>query len=753
VNSPASPTGRRRKPRARIAGNVSLAAARIVAVARLCQNSLSTRQLQMRKQKSTPPTGEFRQPATDASATRQESQPLPVPAPTRFFWLCAAASVLAILAAYANHFHNSFHFDDAHAVVDNVYIRDLHNIPRFFTDATTFSSLPANQTWRPIVSTSLAIDYHLAHGLHPLWFHISTFFWFLVQLALMYLLYRYILDAVEPRAANRYVSLFAVLWYALHPVTAETVNYVIQRADLYATLGVVAGLVIYIRFPAARKFGFYLLPVILGAMSKATAVVFGGILFLYIFLFEEDADWNRVGQTIVRALPALLVSGILAILNIKLTSKSYLPATTPSTMYWATQPYVLMKYVRSLLLPLWLSADTDMTPFSGFTDILAICGIVFCAAFLLFAFAMIKRREHRPIAFGIFWFFFASAPTSVFVLAEVENDHRMFFPFVGLVLSVTWAAALVIFEWLKRAPETRAATIRAVQLIGALILIAYGIGTWQRNEVWRSEESLFYDVTIKSPTNGRGLMNYGLTQMEKGEAQRALDYFTRAAAFTPAYPTLEINTGIADGVLNRQQDAEAHFRRAISLAPNDAQPYFYYGRWLKTQGRLTECVQEEKLAIAKNPPWLEPRYLLMETYVEQGQWNPLKELAQDTLRLAPNDQTAQQYLKRSENAQDEVKNAEKLVADHPTAENYLDLSLLYDRTGRYQDCIAAAKKAIQLRPNYPEAYNNIAAAYEDLHQWDEAIAAAQQALKLKPDYQLAKNNLTYSLSQKNLKSR
>jgi len=60
------------------------------------------------------------------------------------------------------------------------------------------------------------------------------------------------------------------------------------------------------------------------------------------------------------------------------------------------------------------------------------------------------------------------------------------------------------------------------------------------------------------------------------------------------------------------------------------------------------------------------------------------------------------------------------------------------------------KKALQLRPNYPEAYNNIAAAYEDLHLWDQAIDAAQAALRLKPDYQLAKNNLAYSLAQKKL---
>ena len=689
-------------------------------------------------------------PSKPVSPRGHEDLPLQQSNRRDHFLVFVSLACLSIFAAYSNHFHNSFHFDDAHTVEQNFFIRDLHNIPRFFTDATTFSTLPANQTWRPIVSLSLALDYRLARGLDPFWFHVSTFLWFLVLLGLTYLLYRDVFDAVEPRPANRYIALFAVLWFALHPVVAETVNYVIQRADLYATLGVVAGLVIYIRSPRLRKFGLYLIPVAVGAMSKATAVVFGGILLLYIFLFEEDADWKHVVRSVVRALPALAVSGIFAVLDIKMTAKTYLPATTPPSMYWATQPYVLLRYVRSLFLPFWLSADTDLAPFSGIADPLALVGIVFCLALIAAGFLAMKRREHRPIAFGIFWYFFASAPTSIFVLAEVENDHRMFFPFVGLILSVTWGAALMAFKWLERSPQSRGRIIRGVQVVTALVLVAYAVGTYERNRVWRTEESLFYDVTIKSPTNGRGLMNYGLTQMEKGETQKALDYFVRAAAFTPNYPTLEINTGIAEGVLNRNQDAEAHFRRAIALAPDDAQPHFYYGRWLKLQGRVMECIQEEKLAVAKNPVWLDPRYLLMQAYLEQGQWFALKELAQDTLVLAPGDQNAQRYLAASENGRDEVTKAEKLADSQPTPENYLSLSLLYHRTGRYQDCIAAAKKALQLKPDYPEAYNNIAAAYEDLHQWDQAIEAAQAALRLKPDYQLAKNNLDYSLAQKKL---
>src|SRR5881394_3901057 len=81
----------------------------------------------------------------------------------------------ALLAAYANHFHNSFHFDDAHTVVNNASIRALRNVPLFFRDATTFSSLPSNQSYRPLVSTLVAIDYWLAHGLEPFWFHLSIF--------------------------------------------------------------------------------------------------------------------------------------------------------------------------------------------------------------------------------------------------------------------------------------------------------------------------------------------------------------------------------------------------------------------------------------------------------------------------------------------------------------------------------------------------------------------------------------------------
>src|SRR5437899_1663195 len=144
--------------------------------------------------------------------------------------LGCALLLMALVAAYANHFHNSFHFDDAHTIVTNSAIRELRNIPVFFRDATTFSSLPSNQSYRPLVSTLLAIDYSLGHGLQPFWFHLSIFALFVaLTLLLAFVIYRLIDPPTDGFAAanNLWIAGAAAAWYGLHPANADTVNYII----------------------------------------------------------------------------------------------------------------------------------------------------------------------------------------------------------------------------------------------------------------------------------------------------------------------------------------------------------------------------------------------------------------------------------------------------------------------------------------------------------------------------------------------
>jgi tetratricopeptide (TPR) repeat protein len=711
-------------------------------------------------------------------------------------WLLLAAVLLAVTATYANHFHNGFHFDDAHAVVDNPSIRSLANLPRFFSDATTFSILPANRTYRPFVSASLAMDYALGRGYVPFWFHLSTFIVFLLQLVGMYALYLAVLRRIRPAAefetGNQIVSLLAVAWYGLHPAIAETVNYIIQRGDIFSTAGVVAALALYARFPAIRRSGLYLLPFLFGLLSKPPALVFPFLLWLYVALFEPSRE-RRLYRSLLAALPSLAACIVLLVFESTMTPKSYAPSILSAADYRMTQSFVLLRYFGSLFLPLHLNIDTDLTAFHTFNTS-ALAGFLFVIAILVVAWLTARKESARPIAFGLFWFLIASVPTSFYVLSEVENDHRMYFPFVGLVFAVVWSFWMAFEFLLQRVSQPL--TVRQVVLAGVLVLLAvYAFGTYRRNQVWRTDESIWRDDIAKSPHNGRGLMNYGLTQMAKGAYPAALDSFQRALLYTPNYPTLEINLGVVYGVMFQAKEAAQHFQRAIQLAPGSDETHYFYGRWLYQSGDLPAAVRELDTATRLNPSrqaaqsllavaqkmgntvgyWVDaslyqyrsgdymaciadaqkalninpntaPAYNnIGAAYAALQQWDLAIQSEREALRIDPSFVVAKNNL----NAY-----TQQVVPSSPkTAEEWLNLSLRDNQAGLFQKSIQDAREALKLRPDYAEAYNNIAAGYEGLHDWDRAIEAAQKAVSLKPDFQLAKNNLAWAKQQRSAQPR
>lgn len=641
---------------------------------------------------------------------------------------------VVVALVYATHFENAFQFDDSHSIVDNPHIRDLSFIPQFFVDARTFGTLPQNQQYRPLVSTSLAIDYWLGGGLRPTMFHISTFLWFLLQLALMYRLFRALGERAEPRLAYG-VACFATAWYALHPVTAETINYVIQRGEVYATLGIVAGLLIYVNAPARRRTGLYLLPVLLGLLSKEITIVFPALLFGYVRAFEQDTTTKALRQ----CLPATLVCLAAGCFVLAMRSPSHETGGASYYAYWITQPLVILRYAGALFLPLHLSADSDYQSVASLFERGAWAALVVLTATIPAVIWCTRYRLWRPVAFGLWWYLLALMPTSVLPLAEVENTHRMYLPFVGLVLACSWTAAVAIERWWPVAAKPRWLSAACVAL-----LCAYAWGALQRNMVWRSEESLWRDVTIKSPHNPRGLMNYGLTLMAKGEAGAALEYFERAAMLSPAYPVLEINRGIANGELGNDAAARVHFERALTLAPREARGHYFYARWLLKQGRQPDAIAHLQAACEENPAFLEAAHLLMAILSQEQRWGDLERMVAGTLRRFPGDAAASSYQDVVRAAADEIVRLRAAASAAPSADTYVDLSLLLYRFERFSECVDAARHAVALRPDSAEAYNNIAAAYAELEQWEEAIAAARAALRVRPDFPLARNNLAWA---------
>jgi len=639
--------------------------------------------------------------------------------------------LLAVCCAYANSFQNSFHLDDFHTITDNPAVRSLRNVPRFFTDATTFSVLPANRTYRPMVSTTLALDYALGHGYKPFWFHFGTFLFFLALIALLCAFYQLLFDSIRPSQANAGLALFGAAWFGLHPAIAETVNYIIQRGDLYCTLGCVAALYLYARFPARRSTGVYLLPLVFALLSKPPAAVFPVLLIAYIYFFEHESEdaMPRLRTAVIAAAPSIALTAVLLALQSVMTPKSFTPTIFSAADYRLTQPYVWMRYFASLFLPLHLNVDTDLTLLSTL-NLQAVAGLLFLAVLAVAIWIAARRRALYPIAFGLIWFVVTQLPTSLYPLAEPENDHRMFFSFVGLILAVVWTGA----QLYQRIPaDERRARLRPALIVAAvLILCGYAYGVRQRNTIWHDEESLWHDDVIKSPHNGRGLMIYGLTQMNKGNYPVALDFFERALQYTPNYSTLEINLGVVNGAMADQGDAtrtaqaEAHFLRAISLSPTDDTPHAFYARWLTTHHRDAEAIAQCQIAIALNPQRPMQRELLIDAYNRAGNSEGARQAAISALAAVPKDPAALQQLA------------------HPATQDanyWINLSLAQYLQKQYQASIDSALRALAIDPKLATAYNNIGASYAGLLQWKDAVHNEQEAVRLDPTLQIAQNNL------------
>lgn len=632
--------------------------------------------------------------------------------------------ILAFLA-YSNHFDNAFHFDDFHTIKDNSSIRSLKNIPLFFKDATTTSTLPFNQAYRPGLTTLNALDFYLSgeNDPMPFMFHVSIFISYLVLGFLCFLLFSHLLKISLTSRYNDIVSLLFTAFFLVHTANAETINYIIARSDSFSTLMIVLSFIMYLYLPRTRKWHLYFLPSLIGFFVKEPSLMFVPLLLVYKLLFEQQLSVNQfLTKQAFRSLKQVLIPLIACIL-VFVMSRIYTPVHwqgggTNSLDYLLTQPFVIFHYVMNFILPLNLAVDTDWKPITNYHTDEMFAGLLFVAVLLIIAVRTSKLQKTRPVSFGILWFFLALAPSSSIIpFAEVLNDHRTFFPYIGLFISL----ACMLRNLLQSSPKLQAGAGKWALIFTSLLVIAlHAYGTYNRNKVWATEESLWKDATVKSPESGRVWMNYGNTLMAKGDYTGALQCYEKTVSLSPSYAYAYINIGIAKSQLGDHTNAEINFKKALELEKLVPDCYAFYGQFLVDQGRFPEAVNILQQGLSISP-------------------NHVQMLALSQQAMAASQGSA---------PDDKIKVLLESIQQDPTPEKYLDLSLAYYNNVQYQECIAAANKALLLKPDYELAYNNICAAYNKLQQWDKAIDAAEKGLKINPNNELLKGNLAVAQSGK-----
>src|SRR6185369_8342919 len=218
-----------------------------------------------------------------------------------------------------------------------------------------------------------------------------------------------------------------------------------------------------------------------------------------------------------------------------------------------------------------------------------------------------------------------------------------------------------------------------------------------RNDVWHTEESLWHDVTLKSPNNGRGWSNYGGAFVTKQDFAGALPLLIRAQRFLPYDSVIQVNLGTTYDGLGNDVEAERHFLRALAIGPGQPDPPAYYARWLESKHRLEEAQRQAETAIGLNPRAFFVRYLLLKIYSQQKNRPAFDNLMQDSLRLAYNDETARRYLEERAQAEKKAETAPPPAtpaSPAPTPEGLLNLSAQKCHERDYKGCVEYAQKAL-----------------------------------------------------------
>lgn len=660
----------------------------------------------------------------------------------------------AMVGTYSNHFYNEFHFDDWHTVTDNGYIRTLKNIPLFFKDCTTSSSMPSHQGYRPLVTTTLAIDYALsmsktngASGYDFFWYHMSNFTWFVLIVGLLYIIQLKLYNYAFNNENNKYFALLGCAWYGLHTANAETVNYIISRSDILSTLAIVGSFAMYVGLPKLRKYFLYLIPAAIGMFAKETTIMFAPALIAYVYMIERQKSLTELFtadgmkqfvSSLLLGLPALALCVALAIFSIKMTAH-HEPGGTSVIWYAATQPYVVLHYVTQFFFPLGLTADTDLPMVQSISDDRLYIGLAFVIGLVVLIFKTSQHVKWRPFSYGLVWFLLMLLPTSSFIaLAEVTNDHRVFLPYIGLVFSMVCLVANLYYYAFEKRQEARMALLAVV----LLAISGYAYGAHVRNAVWKTDEMLWKDVTEKSPNNGRGWMNYGLSQMGRADYAGAQYSFEKALTLTPNYYILHVNLAVLKVAQGDKATAEQYFLKALALGQNYVEPYYYYARYLFQNARYTEAeiYCNKGLDIFKGH--LLSLYLQMDIYNALGDRTKLIASAQQTLSMYPGDAKAQGYLSYAQNPNNVTANTQMV-----TINSLISQSLAYYNAGKYNECIDACRKVLALDNKNTTAYNNICTAYNQLLKYDSAIVYCEKAIALDANFTLAKNNLNWAKSQ------
>ena len=506
------------------------------------------------------------------------------------------------LIIYSNSLGGEFIYDDEYFVVKNVQIRNLRNIPSFFTHSSSgaFSGL-SEDVYRPVTTVSYALDYFI-WKLDTFGYHLENVLFHSLNAALLFLFLYAVFGNME-------LALFAGLLFACHPVQTEVVSWISGRSSVLFLFFYLAALVFYVRFLKESKKIFYAASVALYAVSlfsKEMAVSLPLVLIAYdIHFFNKDA----LKKKILRYAPYVALTAFYVFTRYVVLQR------LSQCDWWGESPYytfftmskVLVEYIKILVLPVKLCAFYIIGISRSAAEGPVLAGLVLLLLSAAAAPFIFKRS--RRASFAIWWFFITLIPVSNIVpLKALMAERFLYLPSIGFAMLV----AVIITSGGKRA-------LAAIFL--AALVIAFGARTFARNEDWKDPVSISKSILAVSPLNPWGYTSLGSAYLGKDRYADAEKALLKAIALSRDYPSPRNALGFCYLEMEKNDGAIKFFKESLSLSPGDLETMNMLGVAYAKVNRYDEAIKEFQASIKIDPVFVSAYLNLGAVYERRRQFD------------------------------------------------------------------------------------------------------------------------------------
>jgi len=258
---------------------------------------------------------------------------------------------------------------------------------------------------------------------------------------------------------------------------------------------------------------------------------------------------------------------------------------------------------------------------------------------------------------------------------------------------------------------------------------------------------LRYDSAIALvPELARAHFNRGTILLDRGDAQDALQAFTKAVQYKPDSAGAHFNLGAAHVRLDGHEAAVSAYRRALALKPDFAEAGLALGAALEELGQDGPAVVSYRRVLEIQPDHAEAQDKLAHILVRLDRYDEAATCFRHILARNPHNVNALNSLGlilnlrgNLQESAEQYRLAVKLKPDFVAAHGNLG-NVLMDMH-KFSDAAASYRRVLELDPDSADAYNNLGSAFKDLGDLGKALESYRKAMDLKPDMAVAHSNL------------